>query len=46
LTPKSAAWSGIRTLHKTRTRNSSLIIPVFMPVCDISLPTARWTNDD
>ncbi len=33
LTPKSNAWSGIRTLHKTRTKNSTLTIPVFMPVC-------------
>ncbi len=40
LTPKSAAWSGIRTLHKTRTKNSTLTVPVFMPVCDITLPVA------
>ncbi len=33
LTPKSNAWSGFRTLHKTRTVNSSLTIPIFMPVC-------------
>jgi hypothetical protein len=33
LTPKNNAWSGIRTLHKTRTVNSTLTIPVFMPVC-------------
>ena len=33
MTPKSNAWSGIRTLHKTRTVNSALVIPVFMPVC-------------
>jgi hypothetical protein len=33
LTPKSNAWSGIRTLHKTRTRNARLVVPVFMPVC-------------
>jgi hypothetical protein len=33
LTPNTNAWSGIRTLHKTRTVNSSLTIPVFMPVC-------------
>jgi hypothetical protein len=33
LTPKSNAWSGIRTLHKTRTVNTALTIPVFMPVC-------------
>ena len=33
LTPKSNAWSGIRTLHKTRTKNSTLTVPVFMPVC-------------
>ncbi len=33
LTPKNNAWSGIRTLHKTRTKDSELIIPVFMPVC-------------
>ena len=33
LTPKTNTWSGIRTLHKTRTVNSALKIPVFMPVC-------------
>ena len=33
MTPKSNAWSGIRTLHKTRTKNSVLTVPVFMPVC-------------
>jgi hypothetical protein len=33
LTPNTNAWSGIRTLHKTRTVNSTLTIPVFMPVC-------------
>ncbi len=33
MTPNTNTWSGIRTLHKTRTRNSSLTIPVFMPVC-------------
>ncbi len=33
LTPKTNTWSGIRTLHKTRTVNSTLTIPVFMPVC-------------
>ena len=33
LTPKSNTWSGIRTLHKTRTVNSTLTVPVFMPVC-------------
>ena len=33
MTPKSNAWSGIRTLHKTRTADSNLIIPVFMPAC-------------
>jgi hypothetical protein len=33
LTPKANAWSGIRGLHKTRTKDSSLTIPVFMPVC-------------
>ncbi len=33
LTPNTNAWSGIRTLHKTRTKNSTLTIPVFMPVC-------------
>jgi hypothetical protein len=33
MTPNTATWSGIRTLHKTRTRNSALAIPVFMPVC-------------
>ena len=40
LSPKSNAWSGIRTLHKVRTKNSTLTIPVFMPVCDITLPVA------
>ena len=38
LTPKNNAWSGIRTLHKTRTKDSTLTIPVFMPACDITLP--------
>ena len=33
MTPKTNVWSGIRTLHKTRTVNSALTIPVFMPVC-------------
>ncbi len=33
ITPKPNAWSGIRTIHKTRLRDSALIIPVFMPVC-------------
>jgi hypothetical protein len=33
LTPKTNAWGGIRGLHKTRTVNSTLTIPVFMPVC-------------
>ncbi len=33
ITPNTNAWSGIRTLHKTRTINSALVIPVFMPVC-------------
>ena len=33
ITPRTNAWSGIRTLHKTRTLNSNLIIPIFMPVC-------------
>jgi hypothetical protein len=33
LTPRTNTWSGIRTLHKTRTINSALTIPVFMPVC-------------
>ena len=32
-TPKTATWSGIRTLHKTRVKDSALTIPVFMPVC-------------
>jgi hypothetical protein len=26
-------WSGIRTLHKTRYSTSSLVIPIFSPVC-------------
>jgi hypothetical protein len=33
LTPKGNAWSGIRTLHKTRTKAATLDIPIFMPVC-------------
>jgi hypothetical protein len=33
LTPRTNTWSGIRTLHKTRTVDSTLTIPVFMPVC-------------
>ena len=33
ITPRTNAWSGIRTLHKTRTLNSILTIPIFMPVC-------------
>jgi hypothetical protein len=33
MTPRTNAWSGIRTLHKTRTVNASLTLPVFMPVC-------------
>ena len=33
ITPNTNTWSGIRTLHKTRTVNSTLTIPVFMPVC-------------
>jgi hypothetical protein len=40
LSPKANAWSGIRTLHKVRTKNSTITIPVYMPVCDISLPVA------
>lgn len=31
---KAGTWSGIRGLHKTRTRNATLIIPVFMPFCE------------
>ena len=33
LTPKNNAFSGIRTLHKTRTVSTTITIPVFMPVC-------------
>ena len=44
ITPKTNAWSGIRTLHKTRTKSSTLTIPVFMPVCDITLPVGTVSN--
>jgi phage baseplate assembly protein gpV len=33
MTPRGNAWSGIRTLHKTRTKAATLDIPIFMPVC-------------
>lgn len=33
LTSRTATWSGIRTLHKTRVAARSITIPVFMPNC-------------
>lgn len=33
LTPRTAPWRGIRTLHKTQTSATSLTIPIFVPVC-------------
>ncbi|MFN7930812.1 MAG: hypothetical protein U0Y68_23385 [Blastocatellia bacterium] len=33
MTPKTAKWSGIRTLHKTSVIASKLTIPVFNPMC-------------
>ena len=33
LTPRTATWKGIRTLHKTQTVMTMLTIPIFVPVC-------------
>ncbi len=33
LTPRTATWKGIRTLHKTQTTATTLTIPLFVPVC-------------
>ncbi len=33
LTPRTATWKGIRTLHKTQTVATMLTIPIFVPVC-------------
>ena len=33
LTPRTATWKGIRTLHKTQTVATTLTIPIFIPVC-------------
>ena len=33
MTPRTAKWSGIRTLHKTRQVATTIIIPVFFPGC-------------
>ena len=33
LTPRTAQWRGIRTLHKTQTVATTLTIPIFVPVC-------------
>ncbi len=33
LTPRTAAWKGIRTLHKTGLTTTTLTIPVLVPVC-------------
>ena len=33
LTPRGGAWTGIRTLHKTQTTTTTIIIPIFVPVC-------------
>jgi hypothetical protein len=33
LTPRTATWKGIRTLHKTQTVTTTLTIPIFVPVC-------------
>ena len=38
ITPRNNAWSGIRTLHKTRTVKSEFIVPVFIPICGVALP--------
>jgi uncharacterized repeat protein (TIGR01451 family) len=33
MTPRTAPWSGIRTLHKTRIAVRTITIPVFAPTC-------------
>ena len=33
LTPRTATWKGIRSLHKTQTVTTTLAIPIFVPVC-------------
>ncbi|MFN7930128.1 MAG: hypothetical protein U0Y68_19830 [Blastocatellia bacterium] len=33
LTPRTAAWKGIRALHKTAFADAALTIPVFRPIC-------------
>ncbi len=33
MTPRTAPWRGIRTLHKTQTVATTLTIPIFVPVC-------------
>lgn len=33
MTPRTAAWKGIRTLHKTQATATTLTIPVFIPAC-------------
>ncbi|MBS1809575.1 MAG: hypothetical protein JST84_15555 [Acidobacteria bacterium] len=33
LTPRTATWKGIRTLHKTQTTATTLTIPIFVPAC-------------
>ncbi|HEX4945830.1 MAG TPA: right-handed parallel beta-helix repeat-containing protein [Blastocatellia bacterium] len=33
LTPRTATWKGVRTLHKTQTTATTLTIPIFVPVC-------------
>jgi hypothetical protein len=33
MTPRTAPWRGIRTLHKTALTTSTITIPVFIPVC-------------
>ncbi|HEX4946309.1 MAG TPA: choice-of-anchor Q domain-containing protein, partial [Blastocatellia bacterium] len=33
LTPRTANWKGVRTLHKTQTTATTLTIPIFVPVC-------------
>ena len=33
LTPRTATWKGLRTLHKTQTVATTITIPIFAPVC-------------
>lgn len=33
MTPRTAAWRGIRTLHKTALTTTTMTIPVLIPVC-------------